>query len=166
MKPELPGVVMLGLALCATSSFTRSDVVSAQGITAAASGGGSAIEYERRSTLAFSAVSRADGSTVGRLVYSFRDFDLDFTVHLAVDCLVVDGNVARLSGLVTKISANEPLPPFMAVGGRGVIQVEDNGSAGSDAPDRYSDLHMFDATCADAPAPYIPMDGNVVVRGS
>src|SRR5688572_1748530 len=100
-------------------------------------GGGTAVEFERRSTLSFNAVARPDGTIDGTLVYMFRDFGADFYVHLRLDCMAIDGNRAKVSGLVTRITANFPLPPFMAVGARGSMQVEDNGTD-SGVPDKYS----------------------------
>jgi hypothetical protein len=126
-------------------------------------GGGTAVEFERRSTLSFDAIRHTDGHVTGHLIYMFRDFDLDFKVQMAVDCMTVDGNRAYLGGTITKISANFPLPPFPD-GSRGSIQVEDNGNNNPDLPDRYSDFHFFRATCSDELEPYIPLDGNIVVN--
>jgi hypothetical protein len=131
-------------------------------ILQSAYGGGTAVEFERRSTFSFNAIQHSDGNVTGTLIYMFRDFDLDFKVHMNVDCLIIEGNRAKLSGLITKISANIPLPPLV-IGTRASMQVEDNGTANADLPDKYSDFHFFQATCADENEPYIPIDGNIVV---
>jgi hypothetical protein len=65
--------------------------------------------------------------------------------------------------LITQISANFPLPPFLSIGSRGSFQVEDNGDENAELADKYSDLHFFEATCDDENEPYIPIDGNIVV---
>ena len=121
------------------------------------------MEFERRSTFRFNAVQHEDGNVTGTLVYMFRDFDLDFYAHVRVDCLSIEGNRAKMSGLITQISANFPLPPW-ALGARASMQVEDNGNGNGSEPDRYSDFHFFQATCADENEPYIPLDGNIVVN--
>ena len=157
-------VVLLG-SIFPSSGFSNSSL-KAPDILERASGGGSAVEFERRSTFTFSAVKESDGSVIGTMVYKFRDFDLDFSVLMDIDCLTVEGNRARVSGLITRISANTPLPPFIGVGTRGVFEVVDNGNGGADSPDRYSDFHFFEATCSDVLTPYIPLDGNIVVKGS
>lgn len=136
---------------------------SSSDILQSAYGGGTAVEFERRSTFSFNALRHSDGEVTGTLVYIFRDFDADFQVHLNLDCLIIEGNRAKLSGLITRISANFPLPPFISVGSRGSLQVEDNGTGNADLPDKYSDVHFFRATCADENDPYIPLDGNIVV---
>ena len=131
-------------------------------ILQSAYGGGTAVEFERRSTFSFNAIQHMDGTTTGTLIYMFRDFDLDFKVRMNVDCLIIEGNRAKLSGLITQMSANIPLPPLI-IGTRASMQVEDNGAANADLPDKYSDFHFFQATCADENEPYIPIDGNIVV---
>jgi hypothetical protein len=110
----------------------------------------------------FNAVRHSNDEVTGTLVYMFRDFNLNFKVHMNVDCLIIEGNRAKVSGLITQISANIPLPPSL-VGSRGSLQVEDNGNANPVLPDKYSDFHFFQATCADENDPYIPLDGNIVV---
>jgi hypothetical protein len=132
-------------------------------ILQSAYGGGTAVEFERRSTFGFNAVQHSDGNVTGTLIYMFRDFDLDFKVQMNVDCLIIEGNRAKFSGLITKISANMPLPPFV-FGSRGSMQVEDNGTGNAELPDKYSDFHFFQARCTDKNEPYIPLDGNIVVN--
>jgi len=127
-----------------------------------AHGGGTAVEFERRSTFTFNAVKHGDGSVTGHLFYFFRDFDLDFKVRMDIDCLIIDGNRAKVSGIITQISANFPGEPWW-LGARGSLQVEDNGNGNGASPDRYSDFHFFEATCTDDNEPYIPIDGNIVV---
>jgi hypothetical protein len=126
-------------------------------------GGGTAVEFERRTTLSFNALRQSNGEVSGTLFYMFRDFDLDFKVQMKLDCMLIEGNRAKLSGLITQITANMPLPPWV-VGARASMQVEDNGTPNADLPDRYSDFHFFQATCSDENEPYIPIDGNIVLN--
>ena len=135
-----------------------------EGVLQSAHGGGTAIEFDRRSTFVFNAVRHVNGSVTGTLVYMFRDFGLDYKVHMDLDCLIIEGNRAKVSGLITKVTANVPIPPFAGVGSRASLQVEDNGSGGSGSPDKYSDLHGFEAMCGDDLDPYIPIDGNIVIN--
>jgi hypothetical protein len=136
-----------------------------------ATGGGTAEEGGARSTFVFNAVEKKDGSVEGHLVYQVRAFPV--TIMMDLDCLVVEGNVATMSGVITKVS--EEVPGFIFVGQQGSFQVVDNGQGAHAAPDLYSDLflglgpHGEPNLCTNYLAngnagAYIPVSGNIQVR--
>ena len=127
-------------------------------------------EAGARSTFVFNAVKKSDGTVQGHLVYQVRA--LPVTIMMELACLVVEGNVATMSGVFTKVS--EEFPGFIFVGQEGSFQVVDNGQGVDAALDLYSDLALgpgpsgpnvcteYEAN-GNAPA-YIPVSGNIQVR--
>jgi hypothetical protein len=128
-----------------------------------ATGGGTAEELGETSTFTFNAVQHKDGTVNGHLVYHVRAFAI--SVWMDIDCLMVTGNRAVLSGKVTKVSGDTDPFPFIYVGQDGVFQVEDNGEGGGVPPDLFSDVNLdTGVTCTDTPPDvYIPISGNIQV---
>jgi len=58
----------------------------------------------------------------------------DVRVHLEINCLRVVGNVATISGIVTKTSD----PALVPEGTEGLFQVQDNGEGANSPPDLMS----------------------------
>jgi hypothetical protein len=115
-------------------------------------------------TFSFNAETRSDGTTVGHaeLVNRFSGA----IVHIHVDCLRVIGNVASISGQVTK--TNNPLfETYSQV----VFSVQDNGEGASAPPDLISfaffDVPQLGFDCHDQLfPPTMPIENcNVQVRG-
>jgi hypothetical protein len=115
-------------------------------------------------TFSFNAETRSDGTTVGHaeLINRFNGT----IVHIRIDCLRVLGNVASISGQVTK--TNNPLFETYS---EAVFSVQDNGE-GSDAPPDLISFAFFDVPqpgfeCQDQLfPPTMPIEnGNVQVRG-
>lgn len=128
-----------------------------------ATGGGTAEEAGELSTFVFNAVQHSNGAVTGHLVYHVRAFPI--TIMMAIDCLNVVGNVATMSGVVTKVS--EEIPGFIFVGQDAVFQVVDNGQGANAAPDLFSDLILepgASCTAGTVPSAYIPISGNIQVR--
>jgi hypothetical protein len=156
--------VLAGMAV--TAAFVLSAVVAPVATAAgnsSATGGGTAEEAGGLSTFVFNAVKKGDGTVTGHLVYQVRG--LPITFMMALDCLIVAGNVATMSGVVTHVS--EEIPGFIFVGQEGVFQVVDNGQGADAAPDLYSDLFLGPGeSCINYPYPpaHIPISGNVQVR--
>ena len=130
-------------------------------------GGGTVTEGGEKSTIAFAAVQRRDGTVAGRLVYRWRAGDA--SVRVRVDCLDVAGNRAVLGGRVEEVTGE--VPPFITEGLAVVIQVEDNGEGAGAPPDRVSDLLflVFNRTgdchtLGPETPPRHPLGGNVDVR--
>ena len=156
-------------AVACMLNFVDMPMASAAG-NSSATGGGTAEEAGARSTFVFNAVKKSDGTVQGHLVYQVRAFTL--TIIMDLDCLVVEGNVATMSGVITKVS--EEIPGFIFVGQQGSFRVVDNGQGADAAPDLYSDLFLGPGpagpnVCTDyqangnSPA-HIPVSGNIQVR--
>src|SRR5207253_11109548 len=92
-----------------------------------------------REHISFSAVQRADGTASGNA--EIQDISAGVTVHIEVDCLNVIGNVATISGIVTRSSDPTRVPE----GFEGIFQVVDNDNGeGKDAPpDFMSEANFF-----------------------
>jgi hypothetical protein len=73
----------------------------------------------------------ADGSASGQWQDSFGHGNGG--VHVAIDCLNVQGNVAWVSGAVTKFDADPT-----QVGQPAITVVVDNGTSANDSPDQLS----------------------------
>ena len=90
-----------------------------------------------REHISFSAVQRADGTASGNA--EIQDISAGVTVHIEVDCLNVIGNVATISGIVTRSSDPTRVPE----GFEGIFQVVDNGEGNDAAPDFMSQANFF-----------------------
>jgi hypothetical protein len=118
-------------------------------------------------SFSFSARKYADGTSAGELQLNSRSFDV--VVHIKIDCLRVVGNVAHMSGRITRVSN----PDEGEVGELNRVEVRDNGEGDEAPPDQISTIpaNPGDAdptTCVDAPtnATIRPVQrGNVQVRG-
>ena len=90
-----------------------------------------------REHISFSAVQRADGTASGNA--EIQDISAGVTVHIEVDCLNVIGNVATISGIVTRSSDPTRVPE----GFEGIFQVVDNGEGNDSPPDFMSQANFF-----------------------
>jgi hypothetical protein len=120
-------------------------------------GGGSAIEFGKRSTFVFNAVE-TNGSVVGHLIYHLRVFNVSFKMSL--DCMEIRGNRATLSGMVESVTGDQA-PSYIFPGSRASFTVEDNGNGRN--KDRISDV-FFGARCTDDLDTYIPIQGNISIH--
>lgn len=117
-------------------------------------------------SFSFSARKYADGTSKGELQLNSRSFDV--VVHIKIDCLRVVGNVAHMSGRITRVSN----PDEGEVGELNRVEVRDNGEGGNAPPDQVSTIpaNPGDAdpsTCVDPPTNAtirIVQRGNVQVR--
>ena len=86
------------------------------------------------------------------------------SVTVTVDCLVVAGNRAAISGAITASSQPE------LVGMRSLLAVEDNGQGNSTVPDRFTWVLVSAADCTAFPLSTAPLQdvpsGHVHVRAS
>jgi hypothetical protein len=153
------------------ASDSRNQRISNEG-NVTVSGGGTTLEFGKKTTYVFNAVQR-EGKTTGHMLLKFRAAGGSLWVN--VDCLrLFDGNKATMSGVITKIrlgpKANEefPVPPFIYIGGRVSFTVQDNGEGESASPDLVSDIGVVSmdqpASCADEMLLYLPLDGNVQIN--
>ena len=124
--------VLAGIAVAAACvlSAVAMPLANAAG-NSSATGGGTAEEPGGLSTFVFNAVKKSDGTVTGHLVYHVRGFPPPIIIWMDLDCLIVAGNVAKIGGVVTKVS--EEIPVFIFVGQEGVFQVVDNGQGATQA---------------------------------
>jgi hypothetical protein len=120
-------------------------------------GGGTAVEFGKKSTFVFNAVETPGGIN-GNLVYHIRAFDVRFQMDL--DCMEIRGNRATMSGTVTSITGDN-IPPYIFPGSRASFTIEDNGNGGN--RDRISDV-IFGANCTDDLDTYIRVQGNISIK--
>jgi hypothetical protein len=117
----------------------------AQGVVSRASGHGNlrvdgeGNPTDELRTFSFAAVRHADGTVVGQAEFKNRTDDL--RVHVAIDCLVFDGNQAVVVGHITRST----VPEFGLVGDGVIFGVEDNGEGRGAEPDRISFVFPFPA---------------------
>src|ERR671919_2428315 len=118
-------------------------------------------------SFSFTARKYADGTSKGELQLNSRSFDV--VVHIKIDCLRVVGNVAHMSGRITRVSN----PDEGEVGELNRVEVRDNGEGANAPPDQVSTIPVNpgDAdptTCVDPPTNTTirtVQRGNVQVRG-
>jgi hypothetical protein len=110
-------------------------------------------------TFAFTAKTRADGTTQGQ--YQVNNRSTGFKEHGTVSCLVVDGNEAWVGGIIT----NSNVPG--SEGFRRVWRVVDRGEGSDDPPDQMSPALPVLADACDERMPLALQDiegGNIQVR--
>jgi hypothetical protein len=92
-----------------------------------------------------SAVQHADGSVTGQWQDTVFGRSVPaLALHVDIDCLVVVGNDAWLSGVITR-------PDFLA-GLPAITRVRDNGTSANDPADQVSFTSInIGATCTDQP---------------
>jgi hypothetical protein len=139
-----------------------------QAVVASATGSGHMVRPDGTlRSFSFSARKYANGTSTGELQLNSRSFDV--VVHIKIDCLRVVGNVAHMSGRITRVSN----PDEGEVGELNRVEVRDNGEGGNAPPDQVSTIpaNPSDAdptTCVDPPTNATirtVQRGNVQVRG-
>jgi hypothetical protein len=139
-----------------------------QSVVASATGSGHMVRPDGTfRSFSFSARRYADGTSDGQLQLNSRSFDV--VVHIRIDCLRVVGNVAHMSGRITRINN----PEEGEVGELNRVEVRDNGEGNDAPPDQVSTIpaNPDDAdptTCVDPPTNATirtVQRGNVQVRG-
>jgi hypothetical protein len=115
-------------------------------------------------TFEFTAVRYSDGTARGQA--QLKNRALDVIVHIEIDCLLVIGNQARMSGVITFIDD----PAQGEVGELNRFVVEDNGEGSAAPPDRISTVPVNPnlEECEGTPFTLTPnrvvQQGNVQVR--
>jgi hypothetical protein len=105
-----------------------------------------------------------DGTVTGKLTDTWVSLN-HTAVHATVDCLVIEGNDAWMSGFVTKAT---PTTIGDFAGTPFSIRVRDNGTTANDPPDQVSFLELFDLAtdCTEKPDYELwDLHGQVQVRG-
>ena len=132
---EMRKRVGLMFAVTAMAALLAQAVAAApSGVVSSATGSGHITSGGENRTFAFSAQERANGAVNGQAQVISRA--LDTVVHMEIDCLRVLGNVAHVSGIITR-SSN---PAEAAVGEMRRFVVMDNGEGSESPPDRISTI--------------------------
>jgi hypothetical protein len=164
-----PRLLVLVAALPLAVLFAQPAPADPNPVVASATGSGHMVRPDGTfRSFSFAAVKRADGRVSGQVQLNSRSFDV--IVHIAVDCLRVDGNTAYMSGRITRVDN----PAEGEVGELNRWAVQDNGEGDEAPPDRVSSIPANPAnadpkTCADdnsdRPLSRVVQRGNVQVRG-
>ena len=109
----------------------------ADGVIHSATGSGRIQFATNQESISFSAVQHANGTVTGNA--EVHDISADVTVGIDVNCLNVIGNVATISGIVTRSSDPSRVP----VGDEGIFQVVDNGQGNGQTPPDFMSLANF-----------------------
>ena len=115
----------------------------------------------------FSAERHHSGDVHGQLEYK-TSLEGGTTIHGDVECVVVDGNSARLAARITQsTTASAPVGMFL------VWSVVDNGEGKKSAPDLTTTLYLLDQPTGmrECLTPFVPLapyfavnDGNIQVH--
>jgi hypothetical protein len=139
-----------------------------QKVIASATGSGHMVRPDGTfRSFSFTARKYADGTSKGELQLNSRSFDV--VVHIKIDCLRVVGNVAHMSGRITRVNN----PDEGEVGELNRVEVRDNGEGRNAPPDQVSTIPVNPGdrdptTCLDPPTNTTirtVQRGNVQVRG-
>ena len=122
-----------------------------------ASGQGSRTYEEGwRRVFAFHAATNSDGSVSGSGTYNrvSADPSLRLKFDFDIDCLVVDGNVAIMMGIITKSKYSG------WVGRHFQFKVVDNGEGANAAPDQMTHFANWEPGVPNDTVPFIPNCGD------
>jgi hypothetical protein len=97
-------------------------------VVASATGAGHVTVNDAKRTFAFSARQRADGSDRGQAQLRDRSVAPNVRVHVRITCLNVVGDVAHMTGFVSRIRTETA--PLLVRNSRVAFSVEDNGQTG------------------------------------
>jgi hypothetical protein len=145
-------VVLLVGAVVAGVLLTVTPAALADGVTHHVNTGGADIILVPPggdANFSLSAVQHADGMVTGQWQDTVFGRGVPaVAIHIDIDCLVVDGNDAWVSGVITRPAGFAGLPA--------ITRVRDNGTSANDPPDQIS-FTFFppaidpDITCNDQP---------------
>jgi hypothetical protein len=161
-------VVPLAVVTLLVATAAAQAPAASNAVIASATGSGHMVRPDGTfRSFSFTARKYADGTSKGELQLNSRSFDV--VVHINVDCLRVVGNVAHMSGRITRVSN----PDEGEVGELNRVEVRDNGEGANAPPDQVSTIpaNPGDAdptTCVDPPTNTTirtVQRGNVQVRG-
>ena len=165
MKRAVATLTMAGLLVVAAVAQSPA---APNPVVASATGSGHMVRPDGTfRSFSFTARRYADGTSSGELQLNSRSFDV--VVHIKIDCLRVVGNVAHLSGRITRINN----PAEGTVGELNRVEVRDNGEGAKAPPDQVSTIPANPneddpTTCKDPPTNATirtVQRGNVQVRG-
>ena len=162
------GISALSACIAAAAAISVPATFAApNGVVASATGSGHMIRNDFNRTFSFTARKYADGAVKGQLQLNSREFNVH--IHMRIDCLRVVGNVAHMSGIITRTSN----PDEAFVGELNRLVVQDNGEGKNSPPDMISGIpanpgNADTATCETNPnrvPDRIVERGSIQVRG-
>ncbi len=122
------------------------------------------IGEEHLTHFSLDAILKKDGSAQGHLVYRSEDLD----VWGDIDCINVQGGLAKLSGVITKVRADQDLSLYYYVGARFSFNVGDTGEGANAPPDRTSGISALSngQDCTNMPGLtiYPITNGNIQIK--
>jgi len=165
MKRSIMLMLLLTLAAAASAPAASAEP---NGVVASATGSSETTVGGQQRTLAFAAVKLSDGTVRGQAQIINRVSN--FRSHVEIDCLRIVGDVALISGVITR--ADERDDPGVVGWTRG-FAVQDNGE-GADVPDQVTftsfvfppgTVTCLDFQPADAAPFFVPIEaGNIQIR--
>lgn len=172
MRRHLVGMLVAcaGVAACETSlSPTRvlapHGASLSEGIVASASGSAHYMAGGELRTMAFSAVSKADGTAEGE--YQINIHAIDRYLHVSVTCMVVRNDTAWVAGIIDRTNH-----PAIIPGRVSYFWTVDNGE-GQSTPDKMSTARINDAAgedqrfCSLTPTEqFSGLPGNILLHGN
>ena len=174
MRTRIPRVVIT----LSTLVLALAVVVSGAGLVVAAPGEQESVTGHAdfvtsnglRFSYSFSAIRHQDGSVSGEFenhVENALTGEFILKAHVTIVCFTINGNVARIGGIIDRQSGL-PIPPGVAP--EGFITVVDNGEGHDAAPDLASPAALgppFQHCETGLPRPLFPLErGNIQVRPS
>lgn len=147
--------------LSSSPEFATSLASAASGGLRSATGSGNTIVTDELRTFSFTAQQRVDATVEGEAQINNRSIDEMFQID--VQCLKVVGNVAVMSGLITRHT------DVTAVGLTGIFGVVDAGEGAGAAADEITQVFFFrpgTVTCQDIDATEVDAFGAPIVSGN
>jgi hypothetical protein len=145
-KPVKRLIVLLVLTVAAVTVLAVSPSALADGVIHRVSvGGADFLPPGTDANFSLSVVQRADGTVTGQWQDSTGGGGVPAVgIHVQVDCLLVVGNEAWISGVITQPDSLAGLPA--------ITRVADNGTSANDPPDQISFTFINTGfTCEDQP---------------
>jgi hypothetical protein len=152
-------VKAIGLSTLLLASISCMGTLHAQPISAATSvtGGGTYNGLFGLARVAVNAIQKANGTTTGEFEQHNPDVH-NAVVHGTVDCLVVSGNVATVTGIIDRFD-------FGDVGQHFSLQIQDNGEGAQAAPDEVTTYSPVLSSCDPPGRPFNPLlEGNFQIH--
>jgi hypothetical protein len=128
MRKLVALALAVGAAVLVVSQAVPAQVVKGKKVVASATGAGHVTQTNAKRTFAFTAREHANGTDRGQAHLRDRATDPNLRVHVRVTCLNVVGDVAHMTGVVTRVKT--ATPPLLVRNARVAFSVEDNGQTG------------------------------------
>jgi hypothetical protein len=149
------------LASSPESVMRAASAADAAALTASATGAGNTVVAGELRTFSFTAQLKEDGTASGTAQVNNRMVNEMFQLDL--DCLQVAGNIAIMSGIITRHTDTT------AIGLTGIFGVIDNGAGANDPPDEVTQVFFFRpglVSCRDIDPALVPANATPIAGGN